>query len=247
MEKYDKHHDVRFRRVAPAQHAMAFLGSTTPLLYFGNDGGLWRSIDGVNQTGAACSTGDAAHFQNLNGGLGSLAEVTGMANSETDGNVVLAGFGTNGSAAMTSSGQTAWPQLLSGEGGLTAIDPTNPDNWYATVGPYVAIGQCIDGVNCTAATFPTAIGASETAGDQSLLFTPYILDPADSANMIVGTCRVWRGPASGGNAWSATNVLVQCSTEFRNRTATETHWCVRSRQVGRICNREQARNIAARR
>ena len=194
-------------RVAPAQHAIAFLGSTIPLLYFGNDGGLWRSIDGVNQGGAACSTGDAGHFQNLNGGLGSLAEVTGMANSETDGNVVLAGFGTNGSAAMTSSGQTAWPQLLSGEGGLTAIDPTNPDNWYATVGPYVAIGQCIDGVNCTATTFPSAIGASETAGDQSLLFTPYILDPADSANMIVGTCRVWRGAAGGGNAWSATNVL----------------------------------------
>ncbi|MGC1872072.1 MAG: choice-of-anchor D domain-containing protein [Acidobacteriaceae bacterium] len=194
-------------QVAPAQHAVAFLGSTTPLLYFGNDGGLWRSTDGVNQTGATCSAGDAGHFQNLNGGLGSLAEVTGMANSETDGNVVLAGFGVNGSAAMTNSGQTAWPQLLSGEGGLTAIDPTNPDNWYATVGPYVAIGQCIEGVNCTAATFPSAIGASETSDDQSLLFTPYILDPADSSKMIVGTCRVWRGPASGGNAWSATNAI----------------------------------------
>ncbi|HTU51307.1 MAG TPA: choice-of-anchor D domain-containing protein [Acidobacteriaceae bacterium] len=193
--------------VAPAEHAIAALGSTTPLLYFGNDGGLWRSTDGVNQTGATCSASDAGHFQNLNGGLGSLAEVTGMANSETDGNVVLAGFGVNGSAAMTNSGQTAWPQLLSGEGGQTAIDPTNPDNWYATVGPYVAIGQCIDGVNCTAATFPSAIGASETSDDQSLLFTPYILDPADSSKMIVGTCRVWRGPASGGNAWSATNAI----------------------------------------
>ena len=194
-------------RVAAAQHAVASLGSTTTLLYFGNDGGLWRSTDGVNQTGAACSTSDAGHFQNLNGGLGSLAEITGMANSETDGNVLLAGFGVNGSAAMTNSNQSAWPQLLSGEGGLTAIDPTNPDNWYATVGPYVAIGQCIDGVNCTAATFPSAIGASETSSDQSLLFTPYILDPADSYNMIVGTCRVWRGPASGGNAWSATNAI----------------------------------------
>ena len=112
--------------------------------------------------------------------------------------MVLAGFGVNGSAAMTNSGQTAWPQLLSGEGGLTAIDPANPDNWFATVGPYVAIGQCIDGVNCTAATFPSAIGASQTSDDQALLFTPYILDPADSANMIVGTCRVWRGACQRG-------------------------------------------------
>ncbi len=43
-------------RVAPAQHATAFLpspaGQPEPLLYFGNDGGLWRSSDGVDQTGA---------------------------------------------------------------------------------------------------------------------------------------------------------------------------------------------------
>ena len=194
-------------KVAPAQHAVAFLGSTTPLLYFGNDGGVWRSTDGVAQTGATCSASDAGHFQNLNAGLGSLAEITGMANSDFDMNVILAGFGVNGSAAMTSGGQTAWPQILSGEGGLTAIDPSNPDSWYATVGPYVAIGQCVNGRNCTSATFAPTVGASETAGDQSLLFTPYILDPADSSNMIVGTCRVWRGPAAGGNAWSSTNAI----------------------------------------
>ena len=198
-------------RVAPAQHAVAFLGSpagqTLPLLYFGNDGGVWRSTDGVNQTGATCSAGDAGHFQNLNVGLGSLAEVAGLANSQTDANVVLAGFGVNGSAAMTNSGQNAWPQLLSGEGGLTAIDPANPDNWFGTLGPYVAIGQCIQGVNCTASDFASTIGATETSRDQALLIAPYILDPSDSANMIVGTCRVWRGPATGGTAWSTANAI----------------------------------------
>ena len=193
--------------VAPAQHAVASFDSTTPLLFFGNDGGLWRSTDGVAQTGAICSAGDAGYFQNLNGGLGSLAEITGLANSETDENVLLAGFGVNGSAAMTNSNQVAWPQLLIGEGGLTAIDPLNSDNWYATVAPYVAIGQCIDGVNCTAATFPSAIGASETSNDQSLIFTPYILDPVDSSNIIVGTCRVWRGPANGGDVWTTANAI----------------------------------------
>ena len=193
--------------VAPAQHAIAFLDAAPGLLYFGNDGGIWRSTDGVNQAGAACSAGDAGHFQNLNEGLGSLAEVTGVANSQSDADVLLAGFGVNGSAARTTSGQSAWPQLLTGEGGTTAIDPTNADNWYATLGPYVAIGQCAGGTNCTAANFSPAIGASETSGDQSLLFTPYILDPADSTKMIVGTCRVWRGPANGGSTWSANNLL----------------------------------------
>ena len=65
------------------------------------------AIDGWSEPdGRYVRAGDAGHFQNLNGGLGSLAEVTGMANSETDGNVVLAGFGANGSAAMTNSDQT---------------------------------------------------------------------------------------------------------------------------------------------
>lgn len=198
--------------VAPAQHAIAALtpaGQSLPLLYFGNDGGLWRSTDGVNQTGAVCSAGDAAHFENLNGGLGSLSEVTGLANSATDANTLLAGFGVNGSAATTTMGASAWPQLLSEQGGLTAIDPTNPENWYATLGAGVSIAQCTQGANCTTADFGTqpAIGASETGGDQALLTAPYGLDSADSANMIVGTCRVWRGPASGGAAWSSANAI----------------------------------------
>ncbi|MHB8302261.1 MAG: choice-of-anchor D domain-containing protein [Acidobacteriaceae bacterium] len=196
-------------QVAPAEHAIASLGApagqTLPLLYFGNDGGLWRSVDGVNQTGAPCASTDAAHYQNLNGGLGSLSEATGLADSNSDANVVLAGFGVNGSAASATSSLSAWPQLLSGEGGQTAIDPTNANNWYATLGPYVAIGQCVQGAGCSATDFAPAIGAAETANDQSLLYAPYALDSADSANITVGTCRVWRGPASGG--WSATNAI----------------------------------------
>ncbi len=71
--------------VAPAQHAIAALvASGQPLLYVGNDGGLWRSIDGVNQQATPCSADDATHFQNLNGGLGSLAEVVSFAQSPSD-------------------------------------------------------------------------------------------------------------------------------------------------------------------
>ena len=199
-------------KVAPAQHALAFLaqpaGQTLPLLYFGNDGGIWRSIDGVNETGAVCASSDAAHYENLNSGLGSLAEVTGLANSATDADVLLAGFGTIGSAATADISQSAWPQFLIGEGGLTVIQPTNA-NAYATLGPGVEIAQCTHGLNCTPADFagnPT-IGPAQVGGDQSLLIAPFALDPADSANMIVGTCRVWRGPASGGSTWSVANAI----------------------------------------
>ena len=200
-------------QVAPAQHAMDFLappaGQTLPLIYFGNDGGLWRSTDGVNQPGATCASTDAAHYQNLNSGIGSLAETIGLATSAGDTNTILAGFGSAGSADTSTATNVAYGQLLPQQGGLTAIDPSDNSNWYATLGPGVAIGQCTAGANCTVADFGTqpAIGPTQTANDESLTIAPYMLDPQDSSNMLVGTCRVWRGPASGGSAWGTANAI----------------------------------------
>ncbi|MGC9292490.1 MAG: choice-of-anchor D domain-containing protein [Acidobacteriaceae bacterium] len=199
--------------VAPAQHAMGFLappaGQTLPLIYFGNDGGLWRSTDGVNQTGAVCSPSDAAHYQNLNGGLGSLSETTGLASSAGDANTILAGFGSAGTAASTTATDVAYGQLLPQAGGLTAIDPIDPSNWYAAMGPGVSIGQCTAGASCTTADFGSqpAVGPTQTSNDESLTLAPWLLDPQDPSNILVGTCRVWRGPASGGIAWGTANAI----------------------------------------
>src|ERR1019366_2066552 len=65
-------------KVAGYQHALAW-DPTNPLAVFvGNDSGLWRSSDGVAETGPVCDSTDASHFQNLNGSLGSLAEVVSL-------------------------------------------------------------------------------------------------------------------------------------------------------------------------
>jgi hypothetical protein len=197
-------------RVAPAEHAIVGLASSpgrpAPLLYFGNDGGVWRSTDGVNETGASCDASDASHFQNLNSGLGSLAEVTGLASSPTDANILLAGFGRGGSAAAEGSTSDPWPQLSASAGGQAAIDSTDPENWYISLGLGVDIGRCTRGSGCTAADFSQpAIGPADTAQDESLLSPPFLLDPGDSSNIIVGTCRVWRGPTGGD--WTAADAI----------------------------------------
>lgn len=193
--------------VAPAQHAIATLANST-LLYLGNDGGLWRSTDGVNQQATPCSPDDATHFQNLNSGLGSLAEVTSFAQHPTDPTTLLVGLGANGTAA-TSSPSTPWPQLATGEGGTVAIDQSDPHLWYISTGAGISIHQCTDGAACTAADFsgtPT-IGSAQTSSDSSLIDAPWMLDPALPANVLVGTCRVWRGPADDGAAWSPANAI----------------------------------------
>ncbi len=203
--------------VAPAQHAIAWGltagNSATPTMFFGNDGGLWRSLDGVQQQAGVCSADDATHFDNLNGSLGSLAEVSGFASDPTDVNVLLAALGANGSAASTTSAQASaiapWTQLNAAESGAVAIDQGNGRNWLLQAGAGVALHACANGKLCTATDFsgPTSIGASQVSRDASLTDPPALLDPALNTNVLVGTCRVWRGPEDGGGLWSTSNTI----------------------------------------
>ncbi len=198
-------------QVAPAQHALAVRSTgASPVLLIGNDSGLWRSNDGVDQKATPCSPDDASHFENLNTGLGSLAEVETLAQHPTDPSILLAGLGANGTAATTSAQPTGlgtWQQLAAGEGGQVAIDPASPDSWYLSTAQGVSIAHCAHGAGCTAEDFagPPAIGPAQTANDATLIDTPWLLDPALPANLLLGTCRVWRGPAADGSRWSDAN------------------------------------------
>jgi hypothetical protein len=201
--------DCAAAQVAPSQHATESTFGSTGLVYFANDGGLWRSTDTVGQTGAVCASTDASHFQNLNGGIGSLAEIEHFTVSPANQNVLLAGMGGFGTVSTT-TGQGEWQQLLTGEGSYTAIDPANTQNWYTEAGGGVDILRCTAGTNCNAAGFGTPVVGSVQVEDDADYFeeaAPWLLDPLNTANLLVGTCRVWRGPATGGSGWSSSNVL----------------------------------------
>jgi hypothetical protein len=226
-------------QVAPAQHALATLATTSqPLLYLGNDGGLWRSTDGVNQQGTPCSASDASHFQNLNSGIGSLAEVVSFAQHPTDPATLLAGLGANGTAATTaaSSLSTVWPQFSTGEGGTVAIDQNDPLLWYVSTAAGVSVRQCTNGGACAAADFtglPT-IGPTQVAFDDSLIDAPWLLDPAMTSSIVVGTCRVWRGPAANGALWSSSNAISKLLAGPQNPACANTNPVLRSLAAGGV-------------
>jgi hypothetical protein len=194
-------------KVAPSQHAIATVATAaSPLLYLGNDGGIYRSTDGVNQQGSACSLDDATHFQNLNGGLGSLAEVVSFAQDPTLPGALLAGLGALGTAG-TGNSSAPWPQLTTGEGGTVAIDPAKPANWYLSTGAGVNIALCTKGSACTSADFTSTLGAAQLSTDIAAIHAPWLPDPQASTNLIVGTCRTWRGPAAAPTLWSTSNAI----------------------------------------
>jgi hypothetical protein len=220
-------------KVAPAQHALGVMATTAqPLVFIGNDGGLWRSTDGINQQATPCSADDATHFDNLNGGLGSLAEVVSFAQHPSDPGTVLVGLGANGTAAGGSGG--AWVQLSAGEGGTVAIDQTNPLLWYVSTAAGVSIRQCASGASCSAADFSGAatIGAAQVGGDDSLIDAPWMLDPDVPSNVVVGTCRVWRGPAGSGALWSGSNAISRLLGGAQNPACASSNPVLRSLAAG---------------
>ena len=198
--------------VAGYQHTIGW-SATNPLEVFaGNDGGLWRSMDGIGETGQACASTDASHFQNLNGSLGSLAEVVSMSQAGATPFTMMTGLGVNGTAGVKAiSGPTPdWPQILGGEGGTVEIDPTNSANWYVNAEAGVSIYLCAQADGCTPAAFGASpvVTDSDTGDDGYAMTTPapFLVDPLDSSQLLIGTCRVWRGPADG-VGWGGANAI----------------------------------------
>ena len=197
--------------VAGYQHALAWSVSNPEEIFIGNDGGLWRSTDAISEMGPICDAGDASHFTNLNGTIGSLAEVGSMSLVTTTPYTMMAGLGDIGTAGVKSTeGPTAlWPQILDGEGGPVAIDPENAANWYVNSGAGVSIHRCSQTGACDIAAFGSSpvVGDTDVNGDGIAMAmpAPFIVDPLDSSQLLVGTCRLWRGPADGG--WTASNAI----------------------------------------
>jgi hypothetical protein len=200
--------------VHPAQHALAFALPTAgsdvgaALLYFANDGGIYRALNGFsNFSGGTCS--DTNVFDDLNQNLGSMTQFVSFSQHPTDINTLLGGADGNGSpatAAVTSS--SSWAEVNGGDGGFNAIDPFAASIFFVSNGDVppggLSIQECSSGVNCHTQDFSEVVGSDDLGGDDGGFDFPYVLDPQSSAALIVGTCRVWRGPRIGGNVSSYT-------------------------------------------
>jgi hypothetical protein len=125
---------------------------------------------------------------------------------------MMAGLGVNGTAGVKGSTVVSdWPQILSGYGGPVVIDRTNPENWYVNAGAGVEIYLCSQSAACTLASFSTSPVVNDADvsddGDGMSSPAPFLVDPLDATQMLIATCRLWRGPASG-VGWSTSNAVT---------------------------------------
>ncbi len=189
--------------VHPDQHAIAYTIPTSgsDLMYFANDGGIYRALNGyTGLTTGSCS--GTNQFDDLNQNLGSMTQFVSFSQHPTDPNTIFGGTQDNGSpATATATTSSAWGNILSGDGGYGALDP-NTGNWFAsnpdTGSGSLGIQQCSSGISCNDSDFTTVISSADVGGDDGAFYFPYILDPQSTSSLLVGTCRVWQGPRSGG-------------------------------------------------
>jgi len=192
-------------RVHPDQHAMDFtVLNGTSLLYFANDGGIYRALDGYTDLMSG-TCGLSNQFDSLNATLGPMTQFVSISESASDPNLIFGGTQDNGTPATAfSQSGGAWSNVNGGDDGFTAVNPANDSEWFLATPPDGLSGtnlfRCANGINCHGQDFQSdpIADSSTLGGDSGPFYLPFILDPQNSASILAATCRVWRGPSTGG-------------------------------------------------
>lgn len=214
--------------VHPDQHGVDF--AIQPggdyIIYFGNDGGVYRGLSGKSLThggveSTTCSGTNAV--DDLTGTLGSMSEIVSFSQHPTDPTTFLAGLQDNGSPGVAAGYNSAprqgtgplplttWTSTAGGDGGFNAIDPNNPNNWIISF-PFADVDICTVGdspnkLGCIEGVYQPVTGINASTGkpnpfpwanDPTDFYTPLILDSGDTTKLLVGTNRIYRGKANGG-------------------------------------------------
>ncbi|HSK71737.1 MAG TPA: hypothetical protein VK892_08585, partial [Pyrinomonadaceae bacterium] len=166
----------------PDQHDLYISPSNPNLMYFANDGGLWKSTDG------------AATFQTLNATLG-LTMFTSIEMHPTNRRLTYGGTQDNGTQKRV-AGQ-GWIEFAGGDGGQAVIDPLDPSivfttYVYNTVFRYSNNGDAFGGTIGNNTVF---------SNDRVGFYPPFVGNGVDST-LYFGTFRLWKSANRGAN-WTA--------------------------------------------
>jgi hypothetical protein len=167
-----------------------FNGGTNSTVYFGNDGGVYATIN------VSTVSQDAGWFPR-NNGLGVTQFYGGAA--APGGNIIVGGAQDNDKLHYSPANGTNWLHPTNGDGGFAAVDYINPNILY---GEYVFldIRRSDDG----GVSYSSKISGLSDAqsGATSLFISPFSMDPNVPAVLVAGGTSIWRTQDNADN-WSA--------------------------------------------
>lgn len=180
----DSPHADHHALVSPPDYSAA-----NPVLFSGNDGGIYRA---ANVRAVTTFTGWAG----MNNGLAVTQFYSGAGRSAAGGRIV-GGTQDNGSLLMQSGQWRAW---RGADGGFVAVDPASDETLYGEI-YYLAIFRSINGGGlaqyiCTGITeaYKPDTGTGQCGANttqKANFIAPFILDPNNAARMLAGANSLW--------------------------------------------------------
>lgn len=168
---------------APYVHADQHFHSWAPdgsILYLGNDGGIFSTMDG------------GASYQNLNKGLVTFQFYSVCQGPAAPG-VVMGGAQDNGTSLRKADG--TWAQVIGGDGFGCLLHPTNPQIFLGSVYDEI-IFRSTDGGNLFG-----SVSITPGSGDSTSFLTKLVQDPASPEHVLTSTSlRLWES-LDGGGTW----------------------------------------------
>ncbi len=167
------------------QHYAKFHPTNSWIIYFGTDGGVFRSLD------------RGGTFEGVNGHFTTTQYYNGFSTCLSDENKAMGGLQDN--MTVIYEGTTSWRREIGGDGFWTAIHPQDSQTLYGEY-YYLALLRSRNGGDSWSWADPP-----EQAGDQSAFSAPYVLCPSDPTTLYAGRSRVYKS-TNEGDDWTATNV-----------------------------------------
>ncbi len=163
-------------------HAYAIDPNNPDVVYFGTDGGIFKTTD-FGET-----------FHGRNGGYQTQQFYNGFSSSATDSLLSIGGLQDNASAIY--DGSTNWIRIIGGDGSWTAINQNNNNTMY---GSYynLSILRSLDHGNNWNNISPSDAG-------NTAFISPYMLAPSNQ-NIIYGAGTKVVRSSNGGTRWFVTN------------------------------------------
>ncbi|RNC83268.1 MAG: T9SS C-terminal target domain-containing protein [Balneola sp.] len=171
-------------------HDIVFHPQNSNIIYFINDGGIFRTTDG------------GTTLENCNSGYQTVQFYNGVSNSNTNGSLMLGGLQDNNSIIY--EGDLNWRRGWAGDGAWTALNQDNNNIAYLSA-------QFAQAVKTDDLFTQSQFGDTWARPSFELFPTseanfiaPFVLSPVDNTTMYMGGERIYKSE-DGGDSWFATN------------------------------------------
>lgn len=162
-------------------HAIAFHPTNPNIVYFGTDGGIFKTTNG------------GASFLNCNYGFQTTQFYPGFANSPQDSTIAIGGLQDNGTLKF--AGTEYWSDIFINDGGWCAIDPTDKDIMYYEYQYLNLYKSTNGGVHSS----PIMSGLP-TGSSNANFIAPFVISPS-SPNILYAGAKIVYKTTNAGASW----------------------------------------------